>query len=636
MTDNKELGCILPSRTALPRQHAGLKLVNSLLRLGFRVIWLSEPFTCLTEPFPKGHTYEAGDFLILSNSDSSEVRSRDHSFVKEMAVRRGALVHALLEDCDPVGYLLTVPKIAVYRGAGTWDCYLWYTECLRSMGFSHDALSPSEIAAGRLRKYDVHIQPGGDETWQSAALWPKGRDEIRSFLEDGGNYIGSCGGLDIAGEANGSTLCSPNSGEIKFLNLVSYECPRNVLREEYPHDEWARNYWYHIDFDQYSQLVPIALGTPVPLHVRRISPLVFGYEDTIIPGPRYSAGPIAKKLRDPMRVIAEFAPELLPLDSPWSIPPDKATELFKSAAAISESTLGKGKLVFFAPHPEDPNNPEYFKMVANAIFYLTAKGPAKADSFGDVPVQRTPHSTKAFSRTAFEEVERTLSETKNVSENLIRSYGPIKKLDSWEYRHVPEWLLKLPGYSLILMPDLEIKTLEQHIAELVTLVSELRRKVQLLGSCENSLMHDLNALVDEISANTPSRLRRAQKGINRMITELNNLQPIVHEVVELRKQIDHDKSRDLESRRIENWAELDAKQSELNNRLWREIVLFLDGKAETSIFSVWRPDVLGRDSKGILTELSEIRTQVSSAIEICDYALAIAPPRMETIAPKAN
>jgi hypothetical protein len=597
---------------------------------------VSEPFTALTDTFPKGHMYGQGDFLILSNSDSSEERSRDYSFVKETAGNRGAVVHDLLEDCDPVGYLLTVPKIAVYRGAGTWDCYLWYTECLRSMGFAHDALSPSEIAAGELRKYDVHIQPGGDETWQSAALWPQGRDEIRSFLEEGGNYVGSCGGLDVAGDANGSTLCSPNSGEIKFLNLVSYECPRNVLREDYPHDEWARNYWYHIDFDQYSQLIPIALGTPVPLHVRRISPVAFGYEETIIPGPRYSAGPIAKKLREPMRLIAEFAPELLPLDSPWGIPPDNAIELFKSAAAISESTLGKGRLVFFAPHPEDPNNPEYFRMVANAIFYLTAKGPARATSFGDAVVQRTTHSAKAFDRTGLEQIERTLGETKDISDNLIRNYGSIKKLDSWQYRHVPEWLLKLPGYSLILMPDLEIKTLEQHMAELIILVSELQRKVRLLGSFENSLIESLNSIVEEIMANTPSRLRRVQESMNRMITELNNLGPIAHKVVELRERIDHDKSRILDSVRIENWAELDAKQSELNDRLWREIVLFLDGKAETSIYSVWRPDVVGHDSKGILTELSEIRTEVSSAIEICDYALTRALPRMEATAPKAN
>jgi hypothetical protein len=46
--------------------------------------------------------------------------------------------------------------------------------------------------------------------------------------------------------------------------------------------------------------------------------------------------------------------------------------------------------------------------------------------------------------------------------------------------------------------------------------------------------------------------------------------------------------------------------------------------------------VVGHDSKGILTELSEIRTEVSSAIEICDYALTRALPRMEATAPKAN
>jgi hypothetical protein len=622
LTDTKEFGFILPSRTTLQRQLAGLRLVNSLLRLGFRIIWISEPSTASTDAFPKGHTYEPGDFLILTNPDSPEERNRDYGFVVEAAARRDVLIHTLLESCDPTGYLLRVPKIAVYRGPGTWNGYLWYTECLRSMGFAHDALAPSEIASGKLRGYDVHVQPGGDETWQAAALWPRGRDEIRSFLENGGYYVGSCGGLDVAGNANGSSLYSPNSGKVKFLNLVTYDCPRNVPRNAYPHDEWARKYWHHIDFTEYSQLVPIGVGTPVPLRVKSQSPILFGYEKVITPGVRYSAGPIAKNLREPMRLIAEFAPELLPLDSPWNVPPEKAMELFKGAAAISEATFGRGRLVFFAPHPEDPGNPEYFRMIANSIFYLTAEGPAKAHTLISVLVQPARRSsTKPVIGSEFEELERTLSETKYVSESLARSLEPIRKLGAWEYRHTPEWLLKLPGYTLILMPDLETTTLEQHISALVSLVPELRQKVQLISQ-EDMLASRANSIARDICAKVPTRLRRIQEDMKRMISELDNLRPTVDTINELRNRIEPNRSKGLENAPTQTWAELDAKQAELNDRLWREIIFYLDGKAETAIFSVWRQGVVGRDSKGILTDSSEIRTEMSHAIELCDLALA--------------
>jgi hypothetical protein len=441
----------------------------------------------------------------------------------------------------------------------------------------------------------------------------------------------------VAGDANGSALCSPNSGEVKFLNLVSYDCPRNVPRDAYPHDEWARKYCYHIDFTEYSQLVPIALGTPVPLHVRKASPIVFGYEDTIIPGVRYSAGPIAKNLREPMRLIAEFAPELLPLDSPWGIPSENAMELFKGAAAISESTFGKGRLVFFAPHPEDPRNPEYFRMVANAIFYLTAKGPAKAHTLRNIPSQPIPRSSaKAVTESEFEEVERTLSETEYVSEGLARNLEPIMKLDSLEYRHAPDWLLKLPVYSLILMTELEIRTLQQHIGDLANLLPELRQKLQLLVSREEPLVGKADSLVSDICMNVPGRLRRIQDDMKRMISELDNLRPMVDKIVELRKRIERNRTSGPQNGSTETWAELDAKQAELNDRLWREIVFYLDGKAETSIYSVWRPDVVGRDSKGILTELSDIQIEVSHAIEVCDLALAGALPAKEPIAAKVS
>ena len=631
MSKGEGFGFLLPAITSLRSQFAGLSLVNALLRLGFRIRWASEPFFAHTDVFPNGHSFEPGDFLIESHSGSSDARNHDFAFVKKAAAQRGALVQELFEQCDPIGYLLSVPRIAVYKGTGTWDCYLWYTECLRTMGFSHDCLSPSEISSGKLVGYDAYIQPGGDETWQASALWPGGRDQIRKFIESGGSYLGSCGGLDVAGGENGTTLGSPFSGKVKFLNLVTYKCPRNVRRTEYPHDEWARKYFYHIDFNEYSQMIPVAFGTSVPIRARvKSSPVLFGYGQTIIPGIRYSAGPIAKDLKEPMRSIADFAPDLLPLDSAWAMPPEEAIRLLEGAAAISESTFGKGRLVFFAPHPEDPGNPEYFRMVANALFYLTAEGPGEAHTLKDITSRHGEiHKEKIMaSENDFEDIQQMLVKTKHMSQTLRDAWSPIQSLKRWPYRHVPEWLLRLPGYSLVTVPDFQLETLNAHVRDLLALIPELASKHKaLLSASRNQGSADATeqaiALVSNVCLNVSRQLRSTHEDMERMHLRLDDLTALVDVITELRREIDSFRQASSGSgRRLDElWHELDSKQSELNDRIWREVVFYLDGKAEVSIYSVWRPEILEKQSRGMLTKLGEMRSAASSALELCEYAL---------------
>jgi len=623
---NADLGFIIPSRTGLQSYFAGLKLINSLLAMGLPVVWISRPFVVRTDAFPRGHTYQTGDFLILINRDSSG--TRDRFFTKQIARRRGVVIHALLEQCDPVGYLLSAPKIAVYRGSGTWDCYLWYTECLRDMGFAHDCLTPSQISSGKLRGYDVYVQPGGDETWQAAALWPGGRDEIRTFLESGGNYIGSCGGLDVAGDADGAPLGSPQTVQTKFLNLVKYDCPRNLRRDDYPHDEWARKYFYHIDFNRYSQVTPVALGTRIPIRVRdRNSPVLFNYEEIISPGILYGAGPIAKDLSYPMRSVADFAPELMELDSPWMMPPEEAVRLLDGAAAIATAAFGKGKLVFFAPHPENPRNPEHFRLVANSLFYLTADGPDEVHKLKNAHTGiSAPIKGKAASKGDFDRVQRELIETKDMCQRFIAGWSRFQSLESWSYKHVPEWLLKLPGYSRIRIPSLELETLRKHIETLSDMVFQLKT-MQFAPIAESTDQRDhylveAAGLVSNTVLSMPNRLKIIRRGLEEAVVRLDDLEPHVDVIVKLRGRVDCFKQPSAASDELRGtWATLDLRQSQLNDAIWRDMMFYLDGKAEVSMYSVWRAGILGMESSGILPELGEMTDTMSQALVMFERAL---------------
>lgn len=620
----RSFGFIVPNKTSVETQLAGLRLVNALLRLRFAVKWATKPFSARTDVFNSGHLYSQGDFLIPPNPELSE---GDRTFIE--ALSENVTIHELIEVCDPPSFLLRAPRIALYKGPGTWDYYLWYSECLRTMGFVHDCLSPSEISSGELDDYDVYIQPGGDETSQAAALWPDGREEVRKFLENGGNYLGSCAGLDIAGGANGTTYGSPNSGKIKFFNLVTYDCVRNVSRDAYPHDEWAKRYWYHLDFNEYSQIVPVSFRTPVPVRIRdSSSPIVYGYEGLLTPGIRYSAGPIAKELKPPMRAIADFASDLLPLNSSWEMPAEKALDLFDGAAAISVSTYGKGGVVLFSPHPEDPGNPEYFRMVANAIFYLTAADPARSHEMKDSIKDSINSATlKSSQSTEVQDINSVFAEIKKILSSMTNTWETITVLSKWKYPHVPELLLRIPGQSLIMMPDFHMKTLTTRIDDLSRLLVRLKEKSDRVSSMEAvSPTVDAQNMLQEVFTSMRGQLRTVHDAIAGMAKQTESLRKLVDNVVELRRRIDllqEDAANSNEAQIGHAWTELDEKQSELNDRIWGEIIFCLDGKPETSFFARWKPNATRDYSKGILAELARLYFQGIHALELSECALAV-------------
>ena len=614
-------GFLLSSRVTLQAQFAAIKLVNTVLRLGFRVVMVTKPFLAHTDEFPAGLTYAPGDFFIGVDSVSSATKERDFAFLRKTAAERGAVIHQILEECDLTGYVLSAPRIAVYKGPGTWDSYLWYTECLMSMGFSVNCLSPSEIASGKLREYDVYVHPGGDETLHAAALWPHGREEIRRFVENGGGYVGSCGGLEIAGDADGSTPGSPNAGDVKFLNFVKCKWSRNMRRDAFPHDEWARQYRYHGDLVEYSQLTPF-LDTPVAVRIEDVTcPVVFGYQKTLIPGIRYVSGPIVKELCEPMRPVAEFAPDLLPLDSPWIMPPADTMKLFEDAAAIAESKFGKGKLVFFVPHPEHPGNPEYFRMVANAVFYVAAPHEGALQQIASDNISSIGRGIEpSVLEARFDELYKNLVQTKSMAQAFVDDWSPVRNLANWTYKNVPERLIRLPGYSQIVIPELQLKILKQHIDDLSELVPRLRlgyRAVSLKSGNEvNGLLRETSlAQVAELVTNGCGQLQAVQKEIGSAAARLDGLKPMIDVIIELRRRIDLFRQPVSGKRIDETWTELDKVQEEFNDNIWRDVMFYLDGKAEAS-FLVWKPGIIGVESEGALTRLRDMRTRVSDALDL--------------------
>jgi len=83
-----------------------------------------------------------------------------------------------------------------------WDeSFLWglmARRALKEAGLPFDLIRSDEIRAGALGRYGMLFVPGGWASAKLRTLGEKGQAEIRSFVENGGSYLGICGGAGLA------------------------------------------------------------------------------------------------------------------------------------------------------------------------------------------------------------------------------------------------------------------------------------------------------------------------------------------------------------------------------------------------------------------------------------------------------
>lgn len=88
------------------------------------------------------------------------------------------------------------------KAAVLWDeSYLWGLTALRALkhkGLLYDLVRAEDIRSGALEGHALLLVPGGWASNKLKALGDRGADAIRSFVREGGNYLGLCGGAGLA------------------------------------------------------------------------------------------------------------------------------------------------------------------------------------------------------------------------------------------------------------------------------------------------------------------------------------------------------------------------------------------------------------------------------------------------------
>ena len=242
------------------------------------------------------------------------------------------------------------PSIGIYTGSGASHSWLWFVEILDRMGFHHvHFVAERDILSNALAPLDVLLMSGGDTFAIAEGLGAEGSDKLRSFINRGGLYIGTCAGAYLPLRSSMDFL-----NQFNFVNVKISNISRRLSESE-------RSSFQKVACSSY--------GCDFVFHVVR--------EDVVLEmGNGYQAN--GKK-----EMVAPLfgGPSMLPSDdiepiatykgftkkTKFLVEAELAEKTLIGNVAVAKKSMGKGHLYIFGPHFEHPYYPECNLFLAEII-----------------------------------------------------------------------------------------------------------------------------------------------------------------------------------------------------------------------------------------------------------------------------
>jgi len=368
------------------------RLINQLLHENISVYWITSNTEVSTsqldlETESLKRSFNKGSYLITFGSTSSK-NLRAISLVHNYFLNYDVESYRILDPLKSLDVIeLVEPKIAHYDGKATYTSY-YYT--LEAGGFlNQKKLTPEQVLDELTNEnYNILIWGGGDPTAiveiRQDLVSIRGvqvRKKIRTFIENGGGYTGSCYGGWRAASGFDRPLGLPlYLGTSQLLNLLPMQL--NLL-----------------DVNVYRALPG---SGDVDLKITNTdNPLTFGLPE-IIHNHSYAGGPmfidkrIFKSNTEVIGIIDSVGLDDWDWDAymelcPWWSSPfvsnDTKMKIAKywmeqnmGAAIWVTGKFGEGKVVAYGGHPEHASTSDWGmddnelpRTVYNTIFYLCSK-----------------------------------------------------------------------------------------------------------------------------------------------------------------------------------------------------------------------------------------------------------------------
>lgn len=234
--------------------------------------------------------------------------------LKSLLLATAALAAGLVAGCATSSDVAEKPlRVAIYvdDGARNIGAYRWIEIATMAENVEAVPVDGAAVRSGALDGMDVLVMPGGKASLEALSLGEKGRENVKSFIRNGGGYIGSCAGCYL--------VMHQGKGYSKnYLGLLPYKDGVSGGRAE-----------IDIRFnDKAAELAGIRKG---------------------ITKVRYAGGPVPRHTGrevegTKVEVVATYAGDINTTD--------KMREPFTGKPAAFAATCGKGKIFVFTVHPE--------------------------------------------------------------------------------------------------------------------------------------------------------------------------------------------------------------------------------------------------------------------------------------------
>ncbi|KYK24785.1 hypothetical protein AYK25_01780 [Thermoplasmatales archaeon SM1-50] len=374
-TNDTSFGIIVPLiyGDALPYtsiQQSIANMINDLLRIDIPVFWASLNFSAVTRTLSNNTTktrfFERGAYIIPFTENQSINAliisiATDYELSSEIETFRPVKMYYVMQPLSLSVYPLQYATCAMRAGLNCGYALIYlYSDILYSSGFLDIYYLSDDELPNRLntRAFNVVIWPGGippDLISVVKAANLKICKAIRTFVNDGGGYVGTCYGAT----SSTSGLLVPfnfiqnfkrNLPTIGTLSLTScsallMDCAATISIQIENHD-------HTISFGLEKIQESFHIGGPVFLGTRLS-------QNTQVVG-------VLKDLN-----VAWWMNSRIEKKSPEEI--DKYLSIRLGKPIWISSYFGKGKVVDFGYHPEIhfPNRQD--RVIDNAFFYITSE-----------------------------------------------------------------------------------------------------------------------------------------------------------------------------------------------------------------------------------------------------------------------
>jgi glutamine amidotransferase-like uncharacterized protein len=232
------------------------------------------------------------------------------------------------------------PSLGIYTGSGASHSWLWFVEILDRMGFYNvHFVGEKDILSNALEAMNVLLMSGGDTFAIAEGLGKEGSDKLKSFIEGGGLYIGSCAGAYLPLKSSMNFLNQFNFINVKISNISRRlsETERSSF-QKYACSSYGCDFVFHVVRED----VALKMMNGYQANGKRemVAPL-FGGPSML---PSEDVEPIAtyKGFTKKTKFLVEEG---------------LAERTLIGNIAVAKKSMGKGHLYIFGPHFEHPDYP---------------------------------------------------------------------------------------------------------------------------------------------------------------------------------------------------------------------------------------------------------------------------------------